>query len=432
MDRAASCRFASPVAFARRRSRPPYRSRQIPIHRRRRPNRRRSNFRSSSERLRSSPARPGLNASSGRQSQNDPRRTSQPALTRSRLGWRWTHPRRARRARRPQNHRTLLRSARRPHARRQSRNARWPQWPNPFRPPRRAAPPALDPSTPPIAAEALSDLIVKPPSHEYARTSFRKPEPLLRGIDAGVHSLIGRVQRRASVLDQLRIDAEKIDALHKTVGDLTDGALAKQLLDHRAIFRRGGRAAEYAVVPALAAIREAAHRTMGMRPFVVQLMGALGLHRNYLVEMATGEGKTLTAGLAAVLAGWSHHPCHIITVNDYLVQRDTEWLTPLYHMCGVRVGFVVGEMPPEKRRHAYDCDVTYTTSKEVVADFLRDSLQIGVLRDPTRRLIRRLLNNNTNRPENLVLRGLHTAIVDEADSVLTDYTVQPPIISTPL
>jgi preprotein translocase subunit SecA len=272
---------------------------------------------------------------------------------------------------------------------------------------------------------------MKPPSHEYARTSFRKPEPLLRGIDAGVHSLIGRVQRRASVLDQLRIDAEKIDALHKTVGDLTDGALAKQLLDHRAIFRRGGRAAEHAVVPALAAIREAAYRTMGMRPFVVQLMGALGLHRGYLIEMATGEGKTLTAGLAAVLAGWSHQPCHIITVNDYLVQRDTEWLTPLYHMCGVRVGFVVGEMPPEKRRHAYDCDVTYTTSKEVVADFLRDSLQIGVLRDPTRRLIRRLLNNNTNRPENLVLRGLHTAIVDEADSVLIDEAVTPLIISTP-
>lgn len=272
---------------------------------------------------------------------------------------------------------------------------------------------------------------MKPPSHEYARTSLRKPDPLLKGLDAGVHSLIGRVQRRASIVDQLRTDAEKIDALHKVVGDLTDSALAKQLLEHRAIFRRAGRAAEHAVIPALAAIREGAHRTMGMRPFIVQLMGALGLHRGYLIEMATGEGKTLTAGLAAVLAGWSHQPCHIITVNDYLVQRDTEWLTPLYHMCGVRVGFVVGETPHEKRRHAYDCDVTYTTSKEVVADFLRDSLQMGALRDPTRRLIRRLLNNPSDRPENLVLRGLHTAIVDEADSVLIDEAVTPLIISTP-
>jgi preprotein translocase subunit SecA len=272
---------------------------------------------------------------------------------------------------------------------------------------------------------------VNPPSHEYARTSFRKPEPLLRGLDAGVHSLIGRVQRRSSVADQLRIDAEKIDSLHKVVGDLSDGALAKQLLDHRAVFRRGGRTAEHALIPALAAIREAAHRTMGMRPFIVQLMGALGLHRGNLIEMATGEGKTLTAGLAAVLAGWSHQPCHIITVNDYLVQRDTEWLTPLYHMCGVRVGFVIGEMPPEKRRRAYDCDVTYTTSKEVVADFLRDSLQIGALRDPTRRLIRRLLHGGPNRQENLVFRGMHTAIVDEADSVLIDEAVTPLIISTP-
>ena len=78
----------------------------------------------------------------------------------------------------------------------------------------------------------------------------------------------------------------------------------------------------------------------GLRPFPVQIMGALALHRGYLAEMATGEGKTLTAGLAAILAGWSKHPCHIVTVNDYLVERDAEWLEPLYHFCGVRVGFV--------------------------------------------------------------------------------------------
>ena len=113
------------------------------------------------------------------------------------------------------------------------------------------------------------------------------------------------------------------------------------------------------------------------------------------------------------------------------MQRDAEWLRPLYHFCGVRVGFVTGEMPAEKRRHGYDCDITYTTSKEVVADFLRDSLQLGAMRDPTRRLIRRLIAGKGARPDGLVLRGLHTAIVDEADSVLIDEAVTPLIISTP-
>jgi preprotein translocase subunit SecA len=268
------------------------------------------------------------------------------------------------------------------------------------------------------------------PSQEYRRTSFHAPERLLKGLDANVYALFGAYHRRSQVLAELHREAEKIDALRPTVADLSDHHLQEKLLGYRQVFRRGGRGQTEVLLPALAAIREAAGRKMGLHPFHVQMMGALALHRGYLVEMATGEGKTLTAGLAATLAGWTRHPCHIITVNDYLVQRDAEWVKPLYHFCGVRVGFVTAQMDPAARRQGYGADVTYVTSKEVLADFLRDRLRVGELKDPARRLIRRLLAPQLAVDDGLVLRGLHTAIVDEADSVLIDEAVTPLIIST--
>lgn len=267
------------------------------------------------------------------------------------------------------------------------------------------------------------------PTAEYRRISVQQPARLLKGLDAGVYALAGLYQRRRQVLSKLRRDAEKVDALGAKLSTLSDHALRERLLEYRAGFRRGGRLVETTLLPALAAIREAAHREVGLRPFVVQLMGALALHRGCLAEMATGEGKTLTAGLSAVLAGWTGRPCHIITVNDYLVQRDAEWLKPLYHACGLRVGYVTGQMDPPARSQAYDCDVTYVTSKEVLADFLRDRLRLGELKDPTRRLIRRLLTTRSGAEQGLVLRGLDTAIVDEADCVLIDEAVTPLIIS---
>lgn len=220
----------------------------------------------------------------------------------------------------------------------------------------------------------------------------------------------------------------EVDALAPRFKDLTNAQLQEKLGESRERFRRGGNGVVEALGPALAAIREAADRRLGLRAFPVQLMGAISLHRGCLTEMATGEGKTLTAGLAAVLAGWTRRPCHIITVNDYLVQRDAEWLRNLYEFAGVQVGFVTGSMPPEERQKAYQCDVTYATSKEVVADFLRDRIQLGPLRDPTRRLIRRWMSGGGGR-DGLVMRGLHTAIIDEADSVLIDEAVTPLIIS---
>jgi preprotein translocase subunit SecA len=271
---------------------------------------------------------------------------------------------------------------------------------------------------------------VTTPTQDYRRTSYHAPERLLKGLDAGMHSVMGLYQRRPSILTELRRDAQSIDALALSVTGLTDHHLHERLFEFRDAFRRGGRPCREALFPALAAIREAARRQVGLHPFLVQLMGALALHRGYLAEMATGEGKTLTAGLAATLAGWSRRPCHIITVNDYLVQRDAEWLKPLYSFCGARVGYVASQMDPAARRQGYEADVTYVTSKEVLADFLRDRLRVGELKDPIRRLIRRLILPQLAADDGLVLRGLHTAIVDEADSVLIDEAVTPLIIST--
>jgi preprotein translocase subunit SecA len=267
------------------------------------------------------------------------------------------------------------------------------------------------------------------PTHDYRRSEYRVPPRPFAGLDALVNSAIGQYRRRPKILESLRHDANAIVAQEGGLVELSDAILQRKLLEFRAQFRRGGREAEHLILPALAAIREAADRKLGLRPFPVQLIGALALLRGYLAEMATGEGKTLTAGLAAVLFGWTKQPCHIVTVNDYLVQRDAEWLQPLYHFCGVRVGFVTGASPPAERSKNYGCDVTYVTSKELLADFLRDRLHLGRLQNPTRRLIRRMLAPQTEVQDGLVLRGLHTAIVDEADSVLIDEAVTPLIIA---
>lgn len=268
-------------------------------------------------------------------------------------------------------------------------------------------------------------------AHEYRLADLAVPGKVTAGLDAFVDRVAGFVRRRSAVLAKLRAEAEKIDALADSYRTLSQHGLSEKLTECRLWFRRHGHGVEAdAKLPeALAAIREAADRKLGLRPFTVQLMGALALRRGYLAEMATGEGKTLTASLAAVIAGWTRRPCHIVTVNDYLAQRDAQWLHPLYDFCGVSVGFVTGPMAQLDRLHGYACDVTYTTSKEIVADFLRDRLRLGELHTPARRMIRRLLQPAVLARQGLVMRGLHTAIIDEADSVLIDEAVTPLIIS---
>jgi preprotein translocase subunit SecA len=267
-------------------------------------------------------------------------------------------------------------------------------------------------------------------TREYRPCQVPRVKDPPTGLDGLVDAVIGKWKRRPGIVAGLKREAEAIDALEENWKFLSDSALKRHLLEFREQFRRADKDALDCLPDALAAIREAAERITGMRPFVVQLMGALALHRGFLAEMATGEGKTLTATLAGILAGWTGRPCHIITVNDYLAKRDSEWFQPLYEFCGVSVGSVTSIMHAEDRALGHSKDVTYTTSKEVVADFLRDRLRLGEHQHPTQRLLQRHLHPY-HADEGVVMRGLHTAIVDEADSVLIDEAVTPLIISSP-
>lgn len=269
----------------------------------------------------------------------------------------------------------------------------------------------------------MSDL-----TRDYYRTFIVKPDALLTGLDARVHSAAGMITSLGSE-PELMDAAHRIDARSAEWKALSDGKLASRLGDYRDMFRRKKKGFDEVVTDALAGIREAAARRVGLRPYVVQLAGALALYRGSIVEMATGEGKTLTAALAMVLNGWSGLPCHVVTVNDYLAERDCTCMSTLYHFCGVKAGFVTAEMDPDARRHGYASDVTYTTSKEIVADFLRDRLWLGELQKTERRQIATLLGRKSQIDAGLVMRGIYTAIVDEADSILIDEAVTPLIIA---
>jgi preprotein translocase subunit SecA len=182
------------------------------------------------------------------------------------------------------------------------------------------------------------------------------------------------------------------------------------------------------VAQAFALVREASQRTLGLRHFDVQLVGGLILLQGMVAEMETGEGKTLTATLPACTAALAGIPVHIITVNDYLAERDTQWMEPIYRALGLRAGAIIHGMNPEAKRAAYRCDVTYCTNKEVAFDYLRDRIVLWDRPGEIRLQLERLYGERS-RVNRLMMRGLHYGIVDEADSVLIDEARTPLIIS---
>jgi preprotein translocase subunit SecA len=223
--------------------------------------------------------------------------------------------------------------------------------------------------------------------------------------------------------------AERILSLESTVKDLSQAHLRQRAEQLRAVFRRGRETAEQ-IDHAFALVREVARRELGLLAHREQVAAAVAMEQGTIVELATGEGKTLAATLPATLAGWRGRGCHVITVNDYLARRDAEWMSGIYRCCGLTVRHVDQEMTPPDRRAAYEADITYCTNKEVAADYLRDRLVLG----STRRLPAVLLDKLTDptglaAADRLVLRGLATAIIDEADSILVDEAVTPLIIS---
>jgi preprotein translocase subunit SecA len=218
-----------------------------------------------------------------------------------------------------------------------------------------------------------------------------------------------------------------VNAHARSMEDWGDDKILQVSRNLKLCLRREGYRKEL-VAETFAIVREVARRTLGMRHFDVQLIGGLVLLNGMVAEMETGEGKTLAATLPACTAALAGVPVHIITVNDYLATRDTNWMGPIYKALGLTVGTIAHGMDPVARRAAYRCDITYCTNKEVAFDYLRDRIVLWDRPSQIRLQLERLYGEHS-RVNRLVMRGLHFAIVDEADSVLIDEARTPLIIS---
>jgi preprotein translocase subunit SecA len=225
--------------------------------------------------------------------------------------------------------------------------------------------------------------------------------------------------------------SDRVLAEWETIRRYDDRELAAESVRLRPHLRRGPLSHDL-VVRAFALVREATDRKLGMRHHPVQLQGGFVMLRGGLAEMATGEGKTITALLPAIVGALAGMPVHVITVNDYLAERDMTMLRPVYEMLGIKVGLVVHEMESNERREAYCADVVYVTNKELVFDYLRDRIATGSRRGLSRSLLDGLFESAGRRSARppLLLRGLHFGIIDEADSILIDEARTPLIISS--
>lgn len=203
---------------------------------------------------------------------------------------------------------------------------------------------------------------------------------------------------------------QHINALESDIKKLSDSQLRAKTDEFKKRFK-SGETLDDLLPEAFAVVRETAVRTLGMRHFDVQLIGGMVLHTGKIAEMSTGEGKTLVATLAAYLNALTGKGVHIVTVNDYLAQRDAEWMKPIYNFLGLTVGVNLGQMDHVAKKAAFDADITYGTNNEFGFDYLRDNMAFSL--------------------EDKVQRELNFAIVDEVDSILIDESRTPLIISGP-
>ncbi|MCE7082383.1 preprotein translocase subunit SecA [Streptomyces sp. ST2-7A] len=212
------------------------------------------------------------------------------------------------------------------------------------------------------------------------------------------------------ILRKLHRIAKQVNSIEEDFLDLSDAEL-RALTDEYRERLEAGETLDDLLPEAFATVREAAKRVLGQRHYDVQIMGGAALHLGYVAEMKTGEGKTLVGTLPTYLNGLSGKGVHLITVNDYLAQRDSEWMGRVHRFLGLSVGCITGGMPPAKRREQYACDITYGTNNEFGFDYLRDNMAWS--------------------KEELVQRGHNFAVVDEVDSILVDEARTPLIISGP-
>ena len=201
---------------------------------------------------------------------------------------------------------------------------------------------------------------------------------------------------------------QKINGLEDSIQKLSDTELRDKTAEFKERLEKG-ETLDDLLPEAFAVVREASKRVLGMRHFDVQLIGGIILHQGRIAEMKTGEGKTLVATLPVYLNALTGKGVHVITVNDYLAKRDSEWMGKLYKFLGLTVGLAIADMSPKDKQKAYNCDVTYGTNNEFGFDYLRDNMVIY--------------------KDQLVQRKLNYAIVDEIDSILIDEARTPLIIS---
>ena len=223
-------------------------------------------------------------------------------------------------------------------------------------------------------------------------------------------SIIEKIFGTHSSRELKRIEplVDKIEALRPTMQALSDEELRGKTEEYKKRLTEG-ETLDDLLPEAYATVREAAKRVLNMEHYRVQLIGGIILHQGRIAEMRTGEGKTLVSTLPAYLNALEGKGVHVVTVNDYLAKRDAEWMGQVHEFLGLKVGVVLNSMTSEERQEAYKCDITYVTNNELGFDYLRDNMVIY--------------------KEQLVLRGLHYAIIDEVDSVLIDEARTPLIIS---
>ena len=209
-------------------------------------------------------------------------------------------------------------------------------------------------------------------------------------------------------LTKFSVLADKIDALDEEYSKLSDKDLAAKTEEFKERLKNG-ETLDDILVEAYATAREAAYRVIGEKPYYVQVLGAIAIHKGNIAEMKTGEGKTLTAVLPAYLNALSGDGVHIITVNEYLAQRDAEWMGNIHRLLGLTVGVNLRDLTPKQKQEVYNSDIMYTTNSELGFDYLRDNMVV--------------------KKEDRVQRVLNFAIVDEVDSVLIDEARTPLIIS---
>ena len=216
--------------------------------------------------------------------------------------------------------------------------------------------------------------------------------------------------RNQRLLRQYSKVVKKINSLEEGLQSLSDSELKAKTKEFRQRYA-DGETLDQLLPETFAVAREASVRTMGLRPFDVQLIGGMVLHDGNIAEMRTGEGKTLVATLPAYLNALSDKGVHVVTVNEYLAQRDADWMRPAYEFVGLTVGVAKSGQTHEEKQAAYTCDVTYATNNELGFDYLRDNLAFALT--------------------DKVQRELNFAIVDEVDSILIDEARTPLIISGP-